>query len=298
MVEMGQPATALDCRNEADAMRMARSFSARTRSKAAPAADRRAILTRTVELDVIPQLLLARRAGVTRPELPPEHVTKAHVSQLATITLSTQEPETCSFVQQLQEQGVRPEALYLDLLAPTARRLGEMWADDLCDFTEVTVGLWRLQNAMRVLGPAFMGSAFRPLDGNRNSPRVLLAPLPGEQHTFGLAMVFDFFRRAGWNAWSGTIANRGELATMVRSEWFDVIGFSMASDERLETARAEIRAVRLASRNPGVAVMVGGPPFVIDARLAAAIGADGTAQDGLQAVGAARALLRRDAERR
>ena len=33
---------------------------------------------------------------------------------------------------------------------------------------------------------------------------------------------------------------------MVRSEWVDMVGFSLACDERLETARLEIRAVRLA----------------------------------------------------
>ena len=46
------------------------------------------------------------------------------------------------------------------------------------------------------------------------------------------------------------------------------------------------------------AVMVGGPPFVADPALAASIGADGTALDGLQAVANANALLRRDHERR
>lgn len=111
-------------------------------------------------------------------------------------------------------------------------------------------------------------------------------------------MVFDFFCRAGWNAWTGPLETRGELASMVRGQWIDVVGFSLACDERLDAARAEIRAVRAASRNPGLAVMVGGPPFVANPALAASIGADGTALDGLQAVTNAHALLRRDHERR
>ena len=85
---------------------------------------------------------------------------------------------------------------------------------------------------------------------------------------------------------------------MVRSSWVDVVGFSLACDERLDTVRTEISAIRLASRNPGLAVMVGGPPFVLDPALAEAVGADGTARDGLQAVGAAHGLLQREAERR
>ena len=194
----------------------------------------------------------------------------------------------------MRRRGIAPEAVYLDLLAPTARRLGEWWEDDICDFTQVTTGLWRLQIAMRELSPAFL-AASSVASGPR--PRVLLAPLPGEQHTFGLSMVHDFFRRGGWDAWSGPVADRAELAAMVRHQWVDVVGFSLACDERMDTARAEIRAVRLASRNPGLAVMVGGPPFVANPGLAAEIGADGTAENGLQAVAAAGELLRRAPER-
>ena len=34
--------------------------------------------------------------------------------------------------------------------------------------------------------------------GGEPSPRILLASIPGEQHTFGLSVVEEYFRRAGW----------------------------------------------------------------------------------------------------
>ncbi len=288
MVEMGPYATFTDANPEADMMAHARSQAAAARA----GIDRRAILARTVELDVIPQLLL-RRFAATRATIIAA-VTAAEVAELAEITLGAHDAQTSRFVTNIRERGVGPEAVYLDLLAPVARRLGEWWEDDVCDFTQVTTGLWRLQVAMREVSPAFLVSA-GIATGPR--PRVLLVPLPGEQHTFGLSMVHDFFRRGGWDAWSGPVADRAELAAMVRHQWVDVVGFSLACDERLDSARAEIRAVRLASRNPGLAVMVGGPPFVANPGLAAEIGADGTAQNGLQAVAAAGALLKRAANR-
>ncbi|GAC1347497.1 MAG: hypothetical protein NVSMB18_32610 [Acetobacteraceae bacterium] len=312
MVAMGQADTAFDCRIETGA-RFQRGLLARDqawsqalgegRSDRGVEALCRSILTRTVETEVIPRLLrahgLGRAAGaVLTTTRSPALVTASHVSQLVDLSLQAAEPAAVGFVSAMQDQGFRAESLYLDLLAPAASRLGTLWEEDICDFTEVTIGLLRLQTAMRALSPAFIGAGCLDPADPRAAPRALLVPLPGEQHTFGLSMVFDFFRRAGWNVWTGPVASTGELATMVRAEWIDVVGFSLACDERLETARAEIRAIRRASRNPGLAVMVGGPPFVMDAGLAAAVGADGTAGDGRQAVCHATTLMQRDMERR
>jgi methanogenic corrinoid protein MtbC1 len=124
----------------------------------------------------------------------------------------------------------------------------------------------------------------------------MLMPLPGEQHTFGLSMLSDFFTRAGWHTWSGTVADAGELNAMVRGDWIDLIGFSLSHDALLDDARRHIAAIRRASRNPAVVIMVGGLPFAEDAGLALEIGADGTALDGAQAVAIAAVLLKRRVE--
>jgi methanogenic corrinoid protein MtbC1 len=250
---------------------------------------RRSIVENTVEQDVIPRLLQARRDTAQPKVLPlvPHTVTEAHVAELVRLVLAREEANAICFVEGLFAAGYPAETLYLDLLAPTARQLGQMWVNDDCDFTDVTVGLFLLQNSLRELGATYHDKAAL----NPTAPRILLVPLPREQHTFGLSMVYDFFRRAGWNAWSGPIDSEAELANMVRESWFDIVGFSMPCDEQLEDARAMIRIVRAASLNPAVAVMVGGPGFTANPDLAASIGADGTAVDGRQAVRAADALL-------
>ena len=254
------------------------------------------LVEQTVEQDVIPRLLLTRRddaavptaPAVTVPQAPPSPtVSEAQVAELVSLVLAREEAKSIAFVEALHAAGYMAETLYLDLLAPTARQLGQMWVDDDCDFTDVTVGLFLLQNSLRELGATYRDNAAL----NPAAPRILLVPLPREQHTFGLSMVYDFFRRAGWNAWSGTIESESELAGMVRGSWFDIVGFSLPCDEQLEDARAMIRMVRDASRNPKVAIMVGGPGFTANPDLAATIGADGTAMDGRQAVKAADSLL-------
>lgn len=250
------------------------------------AQQRRTILTRAVQLEVIPQLL---QRTTLRPSGPAVSM-DTNIERLASLSLQAASHEVVDFVTGLLENGVEAERLYLNLLTPTAVRLGEFWTDDLCSFADVTIGIGHLQMAMRALHRAFFNSPEQMAPG---APRAMLMPLPGEQHTFGLSMLSAFFTRAGWDTWSGTVADAGELNAMVRSDWIDLIGFSLSHDALLDDARRHIAAIRRASRNPGLVIMVGGLPFADDASLATQIGADGTALDGAQAVAIAATLLER-----
>lgn len=301
---MGQQLAMQDCRTEVDAMSVARQQAARSRARHA-GQQRTDILTRVVELDVIPHLLRAHGAGGAPgavPLMPPAVISAAvipaqgslmisstQVSDLVSLVLDRGEPAAVAFVEAVHDKGALAETIYLDLLAPVARRLGEMWENDTCDFTEVTIGLWRLQNTMRELSPVFL----RSLDVQASGPRIVLVPLPGEAHSFGLSMVHEFFSRAGWDAWTGPVDSSADLRRMVKREWVDVIGFSLVCDDKLDTLRTEIAAVRRVSSNPALGVMVGGPGFTANPHLAAQVGADGTATDGLQAVLQAQALVDR-----
>ena len=105
-------------------------------------------LARTIEQEIIPRLMLAHRTS-TEPLLRPEGgayaITEADVKHFAKLVLSHDEDVAFAAVQTMRLRDVSVEKIYLDLLAPTARYLGELWEDDLCNFTDVTVGLGRLQ---------------------------------------------------------------------------------------------------------------------------------------------------------
>jgi methanogenic corrinoid protein MtbC1 len=249
---------------------------------------RATVLTRTIELEIVPRLVLARNAApdLAAPAAGPLP-TPEDADTLAGLVVSGNPAEATAFIEQLQDRGTPLDAVYLDVLAPAARRLGELWTDDRCDFAQVTMGLWRLHQLMRDLGAGID----RPLVHRENDRQALLVPVPGEQHTFGLAMVADFFRRAGWSVWSEPLASSNDLVGIARSEWFAVIGFSVSSASRMETLATSIRRVRRASRNPAVSIMVGGPAFIDQPELVALVGADATAVDGRQAALQAEALL-------
>lgn len=245
-------------------------------------------LVRTVEVEVIPRLVLARRAA-PRPagEAGGPVPEPGEVEELTRLLLAPDPDAVPRFVEGVRLRGVPVEALYLDLLAPAACRLGDLWTDDLSSFTDVTLALGRLQRVLRDLVPAFRNEAARPAHGRR----ALLVPLPGGQHTFGLHMVAEFFRRSGWDVWDGTVTSGGDLVGVVRDGWFAVVGLSVGAECQLDGLASSIRAVRRASRNRAIGVLVGGPPFVERPELVALVGADATAIDGRQAALQAENLL-------
>jgi MerR family transcriptional regulator, light-induced transcriptional regulator len=247
-------------------------------------------LARAIEQEIIPRLMLAHRQNaepVPRMAPKPAAVTEADVQHFAKLVLHPDEEMALSFIAALCARGVPIDAIYLDLLAPTARHFGRLWEEDLCDFSDVTIGLGRLQRVLRELSPSFGRAVGHPDSGRR----ILLLPSPGEQHTFGLVMVSEFFRRAGWDVSGGAWMVGADAPSMVASEWFDVIGFSMGAEIHLQALADCIRETRRAARNRALAIMVGGPLFAVHPEFVGQVGADGMTIDGQQAPALAESLI-------
>jgi methanogenic corrinoid protein MtbC1 len=113
-------------------------------------------------------------------------------------------------------------------------------------------------------------------------------PAPGEQHSFGVCMVADTFREGGWCVRSGPSATRAQLLRLVRDEWFDVVGLSISADRALKGLASCIRALRAASCNPDLYVMLGGRAITAHAERALFLGADAMANDAASALAGAK----------
>jgi methanogenic corrinoid protein MtbC1 len=258
--------------------------------------DRLAWLARAIEAEIIPRLMLAHK---TVPEAPEQQAVLSptpsadEVIEFTRLVLTQDGPAVSAYVEMLRERGASLESLYLDLLAPTARRLGELWNADLCDFTQVTIGTGQLQQVLRELTRVF------PTDIKcvRQGRKAVFAPTLGEQHTLGLVMVAEFFIRAGWDVCADYPASANGLNSLVRNQHFDLIGLSVGSEAHLDLLAADVRATRRASCNRAIVVMVGGPIFVEHPELVARVGADATAVDGRQALAKAEILLNLRADR-
>ncbi|MES2715669.1 MAG: cobalamin B12-binding domain-containing protein [Pseudomonadota bacterium] len=245
-------------------------------------------LVDTIERDIIPRLVRAHAPAAGEGE----GVNLATRAEVVAFTQHVMARDDAGIQQQLaalRNRGVSVESLYVHLLAPAARHLGELWEDDRCHFADVTVGMGRLQQIMRSLSTAF-GTEIDPPVGGR---RALLMPAPGEQHTFGLSMVAEFFARAGWEVVGVMDPQVAGFEERVKEEWFDLVGISAGSTTRLDSMLACIAKVRRLSHNRAVAVMVGGPLFALHPELVEQLGADGVATDGQHAPALAERLLGR-----
>jgi methanogenic corrinoid protein MtbC1 len=246
---------------------------------------RRELLTQLVQGEILPRLALSHRMPATARPAPdsttaPEATTAVNTAELVRLVMTEDAAGAIAFIELLQLRGASPEALYLGVITDAAGRLGEFWMEDRCSFAQVTISVGRLQQVVRSLSPAFQAAAV----SRAQAESILLLPAPGEQHTFGLVMLAEFFRRAGWQVAGGPVSSGYDAADMVRGNWFDVAGFSVGSENLVERLARCIRLVRRASRNRHLLVMVGGPLFLLRPDLVARVGADTAASDGPSAV--------------
>ncbi len=253
----------------------------------APASQTHAVqLTQFIRGQVIPRLAQAHGLAVSLPSAPisapiiPAAPSARDVSDFADLAFQTDSATVVARIEALVASGVSMDRVYLDWVAPAARQLGCDWDADRANFSEVTLGLWRLQQSLHALSPKFQET-----EKHSTAPRrALLVSAPKEQHTLGLFMLSEFFRRAGWEVWSDLPCDYSEVAAKVSEEWYDLVGISVGTEVKLEALTVAVAKLRHTSRNPEVVVMVGGPIFVDHPEFAIAAGADFTAQDAPDAV--------------
>lgn len=262
---------------EAEHLAQARQVYARKRA-AEEARARCLVLGSVVKSEIIPRLVLLHRDLVRDQPTPLAKLDLTQIAEFTNLVLGPDVAPAVDAFSALVGKGYAVEHLFLDLLAPAAALLGRMWEEDLCDFLEVTTGVTRLQLLL---------SRFR-VDGDGTSAswnrQLLLMSAPGEEHTFGVRIIEQFMRRAGW-AVSNALASKPEnIAQLVASEWFAVVGLTLSHESRLDQLSTAIRSVREASRNPFIGVMVGGPVFLGQPELVERVGADASAVDAATAV--------------
>ncbi len=234
---------------------------------------------------IVPSAALVTERPIARAS--EESFDQDQINAFVEIVLGEDESKVGAFVHDLRAAGCSVESIYLDLLAPTARALGDRWTEDECDFVDVTLAMGRLQLVLRDLSHMFV----RDRSDLELVGRVLLSCVPGEQHALGIFMVAEFFIRDGWGVRVGPPLSERDLLADVRTVWYDVIGFSVSCGSRLDHLKREIRKVREQSLNPGVLIMVGGRTFNDQPELVSRVGADASAVNAELAPERARQLL-------
>lgn len=247
-------------------------------------------LARIISNDIVPRLLRLHTEVV--PDAPSIDAligalrpSSTEIDALAHIILGDDLEAAATYVTIMRDRGLSMEMLYIELLEPTARHLGEMWDNDECDFIDVTIGVGRLQKLLAIFNDTYT----LPQLGTRR--RVLMATTPGNQHSLGASMIEKLLSAAGWDVETEYSGEVGQIVHMVKRNWFAVIGLTAGSDGQLPAMKSAVAQIRTHSQNADIGVMVGGPMFTQNPQLVDAMGADATAPNAPAAVLAAQKLF-------
>jgi MerR family transcriptional regulator, light-induced transcriptional regulator len=242
-----------------------------------------------IEGEIIPRLMMAHSSGAVRTAARPSRpIDPDDALRFFALPLELDAAELLEEVESFIADGASVDTVFLELLAPAARKLGEMWERDECDFIDVTMGLWRLQEVMREI--AARAPAERDFLGGPRS--ALFSPMPGDHHNFGALMIEEIFARAGWQSEALIKPERRELLDRLARQRFDLVGLTLTRDCPSAALANLIKAMRNVSANPEITILVGGRMINNNPHLVAEVDADGTAADALAALELAEHLVK------
>jgi len=222
-----------------------------------------------IETIVLPQLI-SRHSPRREVLLPVDLRVGELVRQLTAI-----DPEAGrGLIEQFYAETHSIRQLCTNLIEPAARGLGDLWGTDGCDEGDVTIGLMRLQSAMRETVSTVIPKIAA------GAPAVLVVPQPGELHLLGAALDAESLYQQGWIPQAEFPSSDGALEDMVSNTWFDALDLTLSTAFRREhwlpRVAETIARVRVASRNPALVIIVGGRVFTESGEKASGLDANGS----------------------
>lgn len=217
--------------------------------------------------------VLSSELRLIYPDMPPRMLVK-YLDQMQAAMTQANPKAIKELLNTMRRAGIR-DADVADFYIPVvARRLGEGWADDLLEFTEVAVAMANLQTMLRALDASWCMPERAPF-GTRGEICIIVPE--GVQHTIGASILSGQMRRAGYDVRLAHGLKLEEIASFVSSPATMGVMISASLWEPLDFLRAVVKKVR--QGNPWAPVLVGGNVLDRDVDVCAIIGADQATND-------------------
>ena len=172
------------------------------------------------------------------------------LEKLSEALISNDELAGANLILELRAEGQSAEAIYLSHLAAAARLLGEWWEKDRIDFNKVTLATGRIFAIMRGMRHMFEPA---PIAQHKTA---LFASTPGEDHTLGVRMAADLFRKDGWDITLKVGLDHDALIAEIEQSNIRIIGLSIGGEHSIEALTKLVVALNI--NCPHVSIFVSG----------------------------------------
>ncbi len=176
----------------------------------------------------------------------------AAVSALADALMADSDTAAAALVDQARISGADVEAVYHSYIAEAVRLLGERWERDDASISQVVIGSGRVYLILRGLRSIYASARMK----FAGEPMAAFALVPGEQHSLGVVMAADHFRRHGWAIDLKVGMDHDAMVEAITAGHYPIVGLSANRMEAVLPLTRLIVALRV--RNPGIWIMIAG----------------------------------------
>jgi methanogenic corrinoid protein MtbC1 len=212
----------------------------------------------------------------------PEAGRETPLAQLLALTeayIGLDESARHDMLARIMGRGVSSADVIEAVVPAAARYMGELWATDKLSFAEVTIGAARLQETVRTIGTRKAIVAETEAD----APCILLVVPRIEQHTLGIFVLAEQFRRMGVRIHMTLGNNQAEILRLVRLHRFAMVGITASSRRTLASVQDLVKTIRTGV--PRITpIVVGGPVTGLNLDIRSLTGADHVAETAEEAL--------------
>ncbi|MDD4310060.1 MAG: cobalamin-dependent protein [Candidatus Cloacimonetes bacterium] len=204
-------------------------------------------------------------------------------SNVLALLLAGDKDKATNYILDMVQSGTSIRDCYINIIQPLQYEVGRLWHEG-----KISVGQEHYVTAASQVVMSQFYSAI--MDHPDNHKRIVSACISGEQHEVGLRMVSDLMELEGWDTMFLGANTPLETIPETTLAWkADLLAISVTLAIHLDKLSELIKLCRV--QIPHLKVMVGGYPFNLDPELWRKIGADGFANNALNAISTAESLI-------
>ncbi len=201
-----------------------------------------------------------RAASNVAPEesMPPmgaqgEHRYEAEIEQYLDSLFARDIHKAMRLIKGFLGQGIPVNDIYVDILAESMRRIGELWHE-----SKITVDV---EHYCTSATQTTMTQLYLDIFSSKRRGKTILCACPGaELHEMGARMVADIFENDGWDSiYLGAAVPEDYLLSAIEENEPDLVALSVTMPQFLIDCEAAVHAIR--QDFPELTIAVGGGAF-------------------------------------